>query len=641
MKEARALFLPVAVAAAFILPVVLAGQTTFWGDLTYLHQAWRSSPAQLVLAGRAPLWEPSLYLGMPMLASMQGGLLYPPTTFYYFFGFATATALFQLLHLSLAGALATLWLRSLRLSWGASAAGGVVFALGGFMVSRLPFLNHLAAAAWMPALSLFFARPLLLGAALTLMFLAGYPTTVPGACLSAWALAWALRGKGAPPWTRLAAVWLAAAALALSLSGAQLLPALELASLSRRAGGLPPSEILQWSFSARDFLQWTSPLLVPWSRFHPEADWWKTVYLGLFAFAAALAGAWALPRRRGVVVGLWLAAVAVLLVGAANPFSAALWERLSRLSFVRYPGNLAYMAWPALAALVAAGLRRRAHAPLWALALAIELVILARVATPLAPRGLFTEPGPLVRALQERLTVDGSRYLISPRALEAGRGADVLDWKTRLYGLSNAPYRLRAVGNFGDPLSPAANYAVMDALFSMPGAAAAAAWLPWVGASRLLSPAPPPPAAGLRREGRALWEVSAHPGPAAGAYLLAFEPPAAFEGTAPSAPSRALAVSRAREDDVRVAGRGAGWAYLAEPLYPGWSATLESGGTRRPVLARRALGAFQLYAVPEGDWTLRLRYDPLSFRLGLLLSAAALLALGAYWYHRAPRVASL
>ncbi len=272
--------------------------------------------------------------------------------------------------------------------------------------------------------------------------------------------------------------------------------------------------------------------------------------------------------------------------------------------------------------------------------MAVELVVLARVSTPLAPRGLFTEPGPLVRALQQRL--DGTRYLISPRALEAGQGSDVLDWKSRLYGLTNAPYRLRAAGNFGEPLVPAPSYAVMDALFSLPSAQAAARWMPWVGASRLLTPAP---AAGpFTSEGRALWEVSAVQARVSTAYRLTAAQgdrlPAGVE-LPPFSPGEPLVVSRPREDELSVSGSGEGRVFLAEPHFPGWTVTLEAGGARVPVAPRRALGAFQLYAVPAGEWTLRLRYVPRSFQAGVLLVVAALLAVGAYWYHRAPRVENL
>jgi hypothetical protein len=639
--EARAFALPLAAVAAVMLPVAALGLTVYWGDLTYLHHAWRASPAELVQAGRLPLWEPSLYFGLPMLGSMQGGLLYPAGTAFYFFGFATATWLFQASQLLLAAAFAFLWLRSLRLPAGAAAAGAALYALGGYAVSRLPFLNHLAATAWMPALPLLFARPLPLACALALMFLAGYPSMVPGACAGAWALAWALRAKGLPPWRRLAAGWAGAGLLALALSGAQLLPGLELLALSRRSAGVPLEEALLWSFTPAAFVRWTSPLLF-WGRFRPEVDWWKCVYLGAFGAAAALAGMAALPRRRSGALALWLAVVAVLLLGGSNPLSRALWTHLTPLRFVRYPGNLAYLAWPVAALLAAAGLRRRRGAPLWAAALAAELAVLALLATPLAPRGLFTASGPLVPRLQRRLAADGTRYLLSPRALEADAGADVFDWKARLYGVTNAPYRLRAAANFGEPLVPAPSYALMDAVLSAPGAGAAAAWMPWLGASVLLTPEPPR-ADALETLGRVLWDVSAVRGRVSTAYLLdAAQARALAEGPLPPpAPGRPLLPSRPREDELSVSGEGGAFVYLAEPRYPGWRATLEAGGAAAPAEPRPALGAFQLFAVPAGPWTLRLRYDPPSFRLGLLLSAAALLGLGAYWYHRSPRVERL
>lgn len=637
--EARAFALPSAAVAAVLAPVGALGLTAYWGDLTYLHHAWRASPAMLVQAGRAPLWEPALYFGMPMLASMQGGLLYPATTLFFHFGFATATLLFQASQLLLAAAFTLLWLRSLRLSWGASAGGAVVFALGGLMAARLPFLNHLAVAAWMPALSLLFARPLALAASLALMYLAGYPSMVPGACAAAWALALALRGPGLPPWRRLLLLWAGAALLALALSGAQLLPGLELLALSRRGEGMPLAEVLQWAFSPRDLLQWGSPLLF-WDSFRPQTDWWKCVYLGLFASAAALAGAAALPKNRSLALGLWLGAVALLILGGTNPLSRALWTHLTPLRFVRYPGNLAYLAWPCAALLAATGLGRGRRGAPWALAVAAELAALALAVTPLAPRGLFTESGPLVPELRRRLSADGTRYLLSPLALESAAGAGLLDWKTRLYGLTNSPYRLRAAANFGEPLVPAVSYALMDRILSARGADAAAAWMPWAGASVLLTPAPVS-SARLENAGRVQWAVSALRAPASTAYLLdAEEAWRVQEGPWPPerAPKRPLTVLRPREDELVVAGSGEGWLYLAETRFPGWSARLSGEAGESSPRPRPALSAFQLYAVPAGPWTLRLRYDPAPFRVGALLSALALLALGAYWYHRPPPV---
>jgi hypothetical protein len=637
--EAAAAAAVAAAVLAFLAPMWLRGRTPFWSDLTYLHLAWRAGPAQLIQAGRAPLWEPNLYLGMPMAGALQGGLFYPPTIAYYCFGFATATALFHLLHYFIAGWLAALWLRTLRLSWGACAGAGISYALGGLMISRMPFLNHLAVLAWAPALPLLFRRRSALAAALALMFLAGYPTFLPGLAAAAWALAFVLRarrnGPGPAAW---AADWAAAGAFAAALSAAQLLPALELASLSRRAGGVIPVEALTWSFSVPDLRQWLSPLFVPPTIFHPELDWWKCVYLGVCAACAAGLALRRLPRRRAAALAVLLALVAFLTLGGSTPASRALWLHFPPLRYVRYPGNMAYLALLPLAALVGAGLSRARRAPLLAAMLAVELVGFGIWSTPTARRGLFTYAGPLVRDLQDRL--HGERYLISPRALEASNGNGIADWKARLYGLTNAPFRLRAVANFGEPLVPGPNYAVMDRIYSARSAAEAASWLPWAGASRLLTPSTPSTPL-LIPEGRSLWALSRVAAPVALAYQLSPAAGAAMPEEMPTFPpvlGRPLAEAREREDRFKIAGAGAGWVFVSEPRYPGWRATLETPAGAKAVETRPALTAFQEVEVPDGPWTLRFVYDPASWRIGLLATLAALLAFGSYWYHRASLV---
>ena len=635
--EAAAAAAIAAAVLAVLAPLWIRGLSPFWGDLTYLHPAWRAAPAQLVQAGRAPLWEPSLYLGMPMAASLQGGLFYPPAALYDLFGFAAATALFQLLHYFLAGWLAALWLRTLRLNWGACAGAGISFALGGLLVGRASFLNHLAVLAWAPALPLFFRRRGPLALALALMFLAGYPTFLPGLGAAAWALAFALRARrrGADGLVEWGADWAAAAALALGLTAAQLLPALELAALSRRAGGLAPDEALRFGFALADLRQWLSPLFVPLSSFSPAVEWWKCVYVGVAAAAAAGLALRRLPRRRAASFAALLAGVAVLILGGSNSLSRALWLGLPPLRFVRYPGNLAYLAALPLTALVGAGLSRAGHAPVLGALIAAELVFFGIRSIPGAPRGLFTEAGPLVRELQANL--DGTRYLLSPLALEAVRGSGLADWKARLYGLSNAPYRLRAVCNFGEPLVPAPNYAVMDRLYASRSVEEAAAWLPWIGASRLLTPRPPSTPL-LVSEGLTLWDVSRAAAPVSLAYQLSPGAGAALPEDLPEFPprmGRPLAETREREDRFSIKGAGAGWVFVSEPRYPGWRSSLETPTGSGPVETKSALSAFLKVAVPDGPWTLTFEYDPASWRWGVLLSLASLLAFGSYWYHRA------
>jgi hypothetical protein len=623
-----------ALAAACLLllgPAWAKGWTAYWSDLTYLHLGWRAAPAQLIQAGRAPLWEPSLYFGMPMAASMQGGLFHPAGVLFDLYGFATALAAFQLLQLFTGGWLCALWLRSWGARWGSALGGGLLYALGGVMVARLSYLNHLAVLAWAPALPLFFRRPRELACALAVMVLAGYPTFVPGCALAAWGCALACARR--PDWGAAARGWILAALAAAALAAAQLVPGFELAALSRRAAGVGLEEALTWSFSPRDLLQWIGPLATGRAAFDPAGRWVACVYLGAAGASAAAAGLLALERRRAAIVAAGLAAAFLLTLGSTTPVSRALWEALPPLRLVRYPGNLAYLALLPLSLSAAAGLRGRLGAVLLLAAIA-ELPVLGRMATPLAPREIFSDPGPLARVLQERL--EGTRYLVSPRALHASMGENARDWRSRLYGLTNAPARLRAAANFGEPLVPAASYAVLDALHRLPGAAEAAAWMPWVGASRLLTPTPAS-AAALEGEGRVLWEVSRVKRPVALAYAFGPREGAALPAALPDSPpalGRPLRERREREDRFSVSGAGAGWLFVSEPLYPGWRVEVVSAAGRVPAAPEPALGAFQKVPVPEGPWTVRWRYEPASWAAGLFVTTAALLALAASWYHR-------
>ncbi len=58
---------------------------------------------------------------------------------------------------------------------------------------------------------------------------------------------------------------------------------------------------------------------------------------------------------------------------------------------------------------------------------------------------------------------------------------------------------------------------------------------------------------------------------------------------------------------------------VAHPYYPGWVASLD--GTSTPIL--RAYGALAAVVVPAGEHTIVFRYDPLSYKLGAIVSALA------------------
>lgn len=646
MTRAKALPEPAAAVFLFILvllqflPVWARGLTVFWGDLTYIHHPWQAFSAQFFQAGRLPLWDPNLYFGMPLAAKMQQSVFYPGQVPFYLFGFADALALFQLFHYWLAGWLMFLWLRSLRLSAASSLGGAVLFCLGGGLLCRMHFINHLSVLSLTPGLLLFFRRPLLLALGLSCAFLAGYPSFLVGSAAAAWAVVLlVLSPRPVRQAVGAGRTWAAAGLLAAALCACQLIPGAELMGLSRRSGGMDLAETLRFSYAFGDFVQWVSPLLV--RVFDPAVDWWKCCYLGFLGFAAVLGGLLLLPRRRAAAAAFILAAIALVLLGETTTLSRVLWVRFPPLRFVRYPGNLSYAALPLLSLLAAVGFEKAlgSRRLLFAALLALELLVYGWGAAPLAPRSLFTSSGPLVRQLQ--LDLQGTRYLLSPLALERHSGTGTFDWKQRLYGMTNDPFRLRAAGNFGEPLVPRANYAMMDFLYSQNGVEAAARLLPWAGVSRLLTPdkVSTPLLAG---EGKTLWEVSRVRAPVALAYALGQSAGEQLPAGLPEAgglpPLGApLREVRSREDEFVIEGQGeaAGWAFVAEPDYPGWKVVLETPAGSEAAVSQPALLAFQKVKVPAGPWRLRFRFDPWSWRLGRALSVALLIVMAWYCYNRA------
>ena len=274
-----------------------------------------------------------------------------------------------------------------------------------------------------------------------MLFLAGYPPFLLGSVVLIWALRLAIGGRVLPGLR----AWLAGGLCAAGLSACQLLPGIELMGLSRRSGGMELAEILRYSYSFHDLVQWISPVLVPWSAFSPAAEWWKSSYLGFLGFTAAAAGLTRLPWRRAEGLAALLTAILIVILGDTTALSRLVWQKFTPLHFVRYPGNMSYLALPVLALLAAAGTRSLGRRKvLFALALGAELTVYGFASSPAAPRELFTTAWPLVRCLHGES--DGVRYLLSPLALERHAGAT---WSTGRPGSTGLPTPLIACGRQG------------------------------------------------------------------------------------------------------------------------------------------------------------------------------------------------
>ncbi len=97
-----------------------------------------------------PLWNPHVFSGMPFLASVQPGVMYPPNWIFAILppGVALNLVVITAYHISLTGVY--LYLRAMRVTVMASLIASIAFTFGGFMIAHLEQVNYVAAAAWLP-----------------------------------------------------------------------------------------------------------------------------------------------------------------------------------------------------------------------------------------------------------------------------------------------------------------------------------------------------------------------------------------------------------------------------------------------------------------------------------------------------------
>ena len=161
-----------------------------YSDIEGFHWPLLVSAFEAIRHGRFPLWDPSIYCGIPFAGNIQAALFYPPAWILFAVNIFSRHVLFKtlevwvFLHGWLAFCLCYVWLRGRSLSCLASVLGAMVFAFGGYMVSQNTHVGIVTGYCWTPLAWLgidqaFRAsswRPMWkVVAASALCFLAGYP----------------------------------------------------------------------------------------------------------------------------------------------------------------------------------------------------------------------------------------------------------------------------------------------------------------------------------------------------------------------------------------------------------------------------------------------------------------------------------
>ena len=135
---------------AYFLPATTGALVISPDDGIIFNVPLRYAAARIMLDGNAPLWNPYLFCGMPLLGAAQAGILFPTNWFYLFFNAPTATNLMMLTSYALAALGAYLYARR----GGASITGAIVTSLvwqwSAFMVCQIGHTNVVQTAACLP-----------------------------------------------------------------------------------------------------------------------------------------------------------------------------------------------------------------------------------------------------------------------------------------------------------------------------------------------------------------------------------------------------------------------------------------------------------------------------------------------------------
>jgi len=327
----------------------LKGQVPVDGNVLRLfYPDWAFLHAHPPLPWRWPLWNPYRNMGEPFLADPQSLAAYPPTwilcrlsSYLNFLRFWIAG------HTLLAAYFMGRWMWRRTNDPAAAAASAAVVALNGFFMAHGTLLTHFASAAYVPMVFYFFDsdRPVKLGCALALQWLAGFPpfSYLTGVAL----LGWSVMGRPAKP-----KLLLKAGVLAMGLAALQLIPFIEFFLQSSRPVFLNPAMAASFSEPWR---QLARMLFIPqWYAWRPQLSGDQAVvsfYAGPFVLFAAVWALWKGERRERIIV-LAVTAWFLFSLGADIPgYSQIIFLRL-----FRFPANWLLLSMIGLAWLSGIGI---------------------------------------------------------------------------------------------------------------------------------------------------------------------------------------------------------------------------------------------------------------------------------------------
>jgi hypothetical protein len=401
-------FIVLAVAlVAFYWPWLTETASFYIFDFTY---GWHSNiehVADQLRSGRFALWNPYIMCGISQLAMTAPSVFYPPDCLLALFSFNRGMALLFVLNQCLAAIGAFLLISACGLSALPALIGAAVYAVSGYFFSAQVAYSYQATATWVPwcVWALLKVDPAQAGlrpplpssgatkvgppvqsqrkqmylfTALSAIFIALMITAaffeMSGPVLQALILGsitLALLARSGRP-IKVLLLRASAIVAGILLSMPVILPLVQWAPLSPRAGGLPAGEIMRWSATWYDLamLILPQPLGDLYNSSNPfellpsihATPLLASVFVGPVIFTLAIRGLAGLKRPWQTLVIISTLGIIAAALGNNTPFGPVLLQHL-HMPF-RYPVKLLYFVMIILCGLAALGTRsliQRSH----------------------------------------------------------------------------------------------------------------------------------------------------------------------------------------------------------------------------------------------------------------------------------------
>jgi Bacterial membrane protein YfhO len=354
-------------ALLFFWRLALTNQIMVGVDIFTYFYPYRSAVNEALNQWRLPLWNPYLFMGVPLLANGQAGVFYPFN--WIFAGLSAPLAINAsiILHIILAALFFHVFARDvLRLTEPAAFIAACVYTFSGYVGSLVEHVNQLQAAAWFPLLLYCADRArrgargkyvLLGGVVFALQLLAGHAQVsfISVAGMGFWMLGsqtWGSVGPLRParaalrrllPVLRNFSIDLAAiggmCAVAAGLAAVQLLPMVELARLSIRAAGMTYREAVAFSLPPQRLLESLLPTFGAGEAVFSE----YIGFIGVAALLLALIGLVARARQYSGLLLLLCGGIALAL-GLYDPLYYLLYKLVPGFGLFRVPARWLFLA---------------------------------------------------------------------------------------------------------------------------------------------------------------------------------------------------------------------------------------------------------------------------------------------------------